>query len=152
MPVPPSFSSFPPSFSSFPDLGGSSRKDLETEPPVTASVQQRDSKHKDKDSDRKKKKRDRRDKQPRLGQIPSRERGDGIRDSQNSVRTFDDERLKAEEDSARRTRQRDVSQPVFFSDKKGDPLSMQYGGIHAGDIPKYHPFGCGLRLSWSYDY
>jgi hypothetical protein len=23
---------------------------------------------------------------------------------------------------------------------------MQYGGIHAGDIPKYHLFGCGLRL------
>lgn len=147
MPAPPSFSSFPPSFTSFPDLGSSSRQDLGTEPSVTASVQQRDSKDKDKESDRKKKKRDRRDKQSRLGRIPSRERGDGIRDSQSNVRAFDDERLKAEEDSARRTRQRDVSQPVFFSDKKGDPLSMQYGGIHAGDVPKYHLFGCELHLS-----
>jgi len=145
MPLPPSFSSFPPSFSSFPDLGGNSRQDLGTEPSVTASVQRRDSK--DKGSDRKKKKRDTRDKQSRLGRISSHECGDGIKDSQGNIRAFDDERLKAEEDSARRTRQRDVSQPVFFSDKKGDPLSMQYGGIHAGDIPKYHLFGCGLHLS-----
>lgn len=152
MPVPPSFSSFPPSFSSFPDIGSSSKQDLETEPSVTASVQQRGSKDKDKESARKKKKRDRRDKQSRLGQIPSLERGDGIKDSRSNVPAFDDERLKAEEDSARRTRQQDDSRPVFFSDKKGDPLSMQYGGIHAGDVPKYHLFGCGLHASWLYDY
>lgn len=142
MPVPPSFSSFPPSFSSFPDLGGGSRQDLEAEPSI--AVQERGSK--DKESDRKKKKRDTRDKQSRLGRISSRRREEGIKDSQGNVGAFDDERLKAKEDSARRTSRQDVSQPGFFSDKKGDPLSMQYGGIHAGDIPKYHLFGCGLRL------
>ena len=145
MPVPPSFSSFPPSFSSFPDLGGTSTQGRGTETSSTVPVQQRDSKDKDKESDRKKRKRDRRDKHSGRRQITSREHGNESRDSRGNVRAFDDERLKAEEDIARRTRQQDVSQPIFFSDKKGDPLSIQYGGNYSKDIPKYHLFGCGLR-------
>src|SRR5579863_7508479 len=128
MPAPPSFSSFPPSFGSFPDLGGSSRQEQEIGTSVAAPVQQRDSKDSGKEGDRKKKKRDRRDKQSGPDQIPSHECRNGSRDSQSNVRVFDDERLKAKEDIARRTRQHDISQPIFFSDKKGDPLSMQYGG------------------------
>jgi hypothetical protein len=151
MPVPPSFSSFPPSFSSFPDLGGSSKKDLGTESSTPIPVQHRDSQDKPKESDRKKKKRDRRDKRSDQDQALSNERGNRSRDSQNNVRVFDDERLKAEEDLARRTKQQDVSQPIFFSDKKGDPLSMQYGGNYSRDIPKYHLFGRGLHLAWLYD-
>jgi hypothetical protein len=54
----------------------------------------------------------------------------------------DDERIKAEEDSARRAGQQDDSQLVFFSDKKGDPLNTQYGKIYSRDIPKYHLAGC----------
>jgi hypothetical protein len=27
---------------------------------------------------------------------------------------------------------------LYFSDTKGDPLTLQYGGLYAGDIPKYH--------------
>src|SRR5216683_3216467 len=140
MPVPPSFSSFPPSFSSFPDLGGTSTQGRGTETSSTVPVQQRDSKDKDKESDRKKRKRDRRDKHSGRRQIPSHEHGNESRDSHGNVRAFDDERLKAEEDIARRTRQQDVSQPIFFSDKKGDPLSIQYGGNYSKDIPKYHLF------------
>lgn len=26
----------------------------------------------------------------------------------------------------------------FFSDRKGDALNIRYGGLHAGDVPKYH--------------
>ncbi|KAJ7293452.1 NRDE-2, necessary for RNA interference-domain-containing protein [Mycena rebaudengoi] len=27
---------------------------------------------------------------------------------------------------------------LFYSDRKGDPLNIRYGGLHAGDVPKYH--------------
>jgi hypothetical protein len=144
MSVPPSFSSFPPSFSSFPDLGGGSRKDTKAIAPSAHTVQQRDFKLEDKQNDRKKRKRDRRDKSSNLGRIPSSERASASRDSQDYGQAFhNDERIKAEEDSARRAGQQDVSQPVFFSDKKGDPLSIQYGGTYSRDIPKYHLVGCG---------
>jgi len=139
MPVPPSFSSFPPSFASFPDFGGNSTQDKEKAASSTVPVQKRGPKEKDKKSARKKRERDRRDRHS--SPSPSRERGGGSRDLQNDGQFFDDERKKAEEDSARRTRQQDVSQPVFFSDKKGDPLSVQYGGIASKDIPRYHLVG-----------
>ena len=29
----------------------------------------------------------------------------------------------------------------FYSDRKGDLLNIQYGGLHAGDIPKYRLVG-----------
>ena len=144
MSLPPSFSSFPPSFSSFPDLGGNSTKDPKTITSGTHAAQQRDFKDENKQSDRKKRKRDRRDRSSNLNRIPSSERGSGSRDPQDHGQAFhDDERIKAEEDSARRAGQQDASQLVFFSDKKGDPLSIQYGGIYSKDIPKYHLVGCG---------
>jgi hypothetical protein len=143
MPVPPSFSSFPPSFSSFPDLGDSSRKDPETAASSTPPAQRRDFKDEDKQSDRKKRKRDRRDRSSNLGQIPSSKRRSRSRGSQDHGQVFhDDERIKADEDSARRARQQDDSKLAFFSDKKGDPLNTQYGGIYSRDIPKYHLAGC----------
>jgi hypothetical protein len=143
IPVPPSFSSFPPSFSSFPDLGDSSRKGLEIAASSTPPAQQRDFKDEDKESDRKKRKRDRRDKSYNLGQIPSNKHRSGSHGSQGHGQVFhDDEKIKAEEDSARRAGKRDDSQLVFFSDKKGDPLNTQYGGIYSRDIPKYHLAGC----------
>jgi hypothetical protein len=129
MPIPP------PSFSSFPDIEGSSRKDSEKQ------IHSRD---KVEDSDRKKRKRDRRDKHPSRARIPSRERGRGKEDLRDDSHIFDDERKKAEEDLARRTRQQDVSRPTFFSDKKGDQLNLQYGGIYSGDVPKYHLVGRAL--------
>jgi hypothetical protein len=123
MPIPP------PSFSSFPDIP---RKDSE---------KQIHSREKVEDSDRKKRKRDRRDKHPSRVRTPSRERGRGKQDLRDDSGIFDDERKKAEEDLARRTRQQDVSQPTFFSDKKGDQLNLQYGGIYSRDVPKYHLVG-----------
>ena len=29
----------------------------------------------------------------------------------------------------------------FYSDRKGDLLNIQYGGLHAGDVPKYRLVG-----------
>ncbi|KAI0004208.1 DUF1740-domain-containing protein [Russula compacta] len=140
---PPPFSSFPPSFSSFPDLRDRPRKDPETAPSSAGSAQQRDLQFQDREGDRKKRKRDRRDKHSSLGRIPSSGREVG---SSASKDTLYDEKIKAEEDSARKSRQHDVSRPVFFSDKKGDPLSMQYGGIYSRDIPRYHLVGWGRKI------
>jgi hypothetical protein len=141
MSAPPSF---PPSFGSFPDLEGSSRKDPETVASSTHAARRRGSRDEDKQSDRRKRKQDRRDRRSNLGRVSSNEHGSRSRDSQDHGQAFhDDERKKAEEDSARRAGQQDVSQPVFFSDKKGDPLSIQYGGIYSRDIPKYHLVGSG---------
>jgi hypothetical protein len=30
------------------------------------------------------------------------------------------------------------NQRIFFSDRKGDPLNVQYGRLHKGDIPRYN--------------
>ena len=139
MSVPPSFSSFPPSFGSFPDIGGAA----DTETSSTHAALRRDFKRENKQSDRKKKKRDGRDRSSTQRRIPSSERGSKTRGSQDRDQARDDERIKAEEDSARRAGQQDVSQLVFFSDKKGDPSSIQYGGIYTRDIPKYHLVGRG---------
>lgn len=29
------------------------------------------------------------------------------------------------------------ARPLFFVDRRGDPLNVQYGGLHAGNIPKH---------------
>lgn len=36
-------------------------------------------------------------------------------------------------------------QHVFYSDRKGDQMNLQYGALHSGDIPKYRPMG-GTRF------
>lgn len=28
---------------------------------------------------------------------------------------------------------------LFYSDRRGDMLNVQFGGLHAGDVPRYHP-------------
>ena len=35
----------------------------------------------------------------------------------------------------------------FYSDRKGDLLNIQYGGLHAGDIPKYRLVG-GMKVKY----
>ena len=35
----------------------------------------------------------------------------------------------------------------FYSDRKGDLLNVQYGGLHAGDIPKYRLVG-GMKAKY----
>ncbi|ESK97958.1 hypothetical protein Moror_896 [Moniliophthora roreri MCA 2997] len=48
----------------------------------------------------------------------------------------------------------DNNSRYFYSDWKGDPLNIQYGGIHKGDIPRYTVVNrgrkiLGLPLGWS---
>jgi len=137
MPNPPSFSSFPPSFGSFPDVEDSSARDREASP---ASSQRKGLREKDEASNRKKKKRDRREKHGNQSQTSSRERGRRNQNLKADGYVLDDEKIKAEE-SLSRTAKQDVPQQAFFSDRKGDPLSVQYGGIYSKEVPKYHLVG-----------
>lgn len=90
----------------------------------------------------------------RQDRLREREKGrdrDDSRDSGKSVEmrsALDDERLKEEEDRTRHQRgeqppsQVDLTRPLFYSDKKGDALNVRYGGLYAGDVPKYRLVGC----------
>ena len=132
MPTPPSFSSFPPSFGSFPDVEHNPAREASS-----ASGQRKGMREKDEASDRKKKKRDRRVNQ---SQTSSHERGRRSHNLKADNYALDDERIKADE--SRTAKQQDVSQLAFFSDRKGDPLNVQYGGIYSKQVPKYHLVGC----------
>ncbi|RPD81960.1 DUF1740-domain-containing protein [Lentinus tigrinus ALCF2SS1-7] len=63
---------------------------------------------------------------------------------------MDDERRKLEED--RRFKEEDAVRPsakeglVYFTDRKGDPLNVRYGGLHAGDVPKYRLVDWGRKV------
>ncbi|KAG0696046.1 NRDE-2, necessary for RNA interference-domain-containing protein [Suillus ampliporus] len=153
----PSFSSFPPSFASFPDLDpGPSRHSPSPTRNETTADEYREKNRKDqndksqrrgkklKDESRKAKRRQtaKHDLEPVLPRQH--------RHTWKGVSIPDDEKLKAEED--RRLAQNDLqesqwnSRPVFFSDRKGDQLNVTYGGIHTGDIPKYHLVNRGRSI------
>lgn len=117
----PSFPSFPPSFSSFPDL--------DTGPSTNASepLKTRDFLR---ENNKKKKRHDKSD-----------TRGEKRKRTKNTSNskgyTFDDdERLKANEDS--KSQVKEETSRLFFSDGKGDRYNVEYGGLHAGEVPKYH--------------
>ncbi|KAI6007197.1 NRDE-2, necessary for RNA interference-domain-containing protein [Pisolithus albus] len=143
----PSFPSFTPSFSSFPDLPdpGPSKRTTSSDP---ASVQ-RD--HPDEAYQRNKidrsnwrdRKVDKEKKSGREKHIPhhpeTTRHSSWVKDI-----VFHDERNKQDED--RRLAVQDHSQWSFFSDRKGDPLNITYGGIHAGDLPKYRPVNQGRYI------
>ncbi|KDQ63400.1 hypothetical protein JAAARDRAFT_147686 [Jaapia argillacea MUCL 33604] len=140
----PSFSSFPPSFGSFPDLGA-----------AAGPSQQHDSRS---DRDDKKK----RDKTTRKGRKDGEDRGkerkgrDRNKGGEEDKRRYqernrDDERAKEGQDRKYRGDEDVIdntgtSKPLFYSDRKGDPLNVRYGGLHAGDIPKYHPVARGRKI------
>lgn len=35
----------------------------------------------------------------------------------------------------------------YYVDKKGDPLNITFGGLHKGDIPKFHRAGSKSSIS-----
>ncbi|KAK2461663.1 hypothetical protein APHAL10511_006126 [Amanita phalloides] len=117
----PSFAPLPPSFTSFPDSApGKSSKD-EEENHVgrrhecirkgTGSSKER--------KDRKASKR------------KERKRKDRLQDSKSVTGTVDrsSSKIPDNDESAWRP---------FYSDRRGDMLNIQFGGLHVGDVPKYH--------------
>ncbi|KAI0080269.1 DUF1740-domain-containing protein [Panus rudis PR-1116 ss-1] len=160
----PSFSSFPPSFSSFPDLEpapskpkASSSRDR-SPPRKKEHKDKRDTKDKDKDKEK-----DKREKEKEKEKSDKKKHRRHHKDRDSG--TEDEHRKK----KSRKHKDRDVSehprdyaqvQPfayeetyspldtktIFYSDRKGDPLNITYGGIHRGDVPKYHLVARGRKI------
>ncbi|EIN14098.1 hypothetical protein PUNSTDRAFT_140471 [Punctularia strigosozonata HHB-11173 SS5] len=38
------------------------------------------------------------------------------------------------------------TRPLYITDRKGDPLNVHYGGLHAGDVPKYRLLNHGRTI------
>lgn len=112
---PPSFPSFPPSFASFPELdpGPSKRSKPESKGNKARGLKSA----KSRESNEKKRK-----------------HKDNLADVH--AHPSDDERVKANKDV--KFQDVDLTRP-FYSDRKGDPLNIRYGGLYAGDVPKYRP-------------
>ena len=145
----PSFTSFPPSFSSFPDLepGPSSRPN----PPPPDKEKNRKERKKHRKGDDKRTDGDRNEwkhKRPQRSEHDERrgpEHKSGSRSRRNEYGGSGDERRKLKEDI--RQRADGVERPsakeglVYFTDRKGDPLNVQYGGLNSKDVPRYHLAG-----------
>jgi hypothetical protein len=132
--------SFPPSFNSFPELDFTPSKSQQVSPnPVP-------------DSDKKKKRRqDGKERKHRHDKLRSHEPepSSRVRSGGYDEGHLDDERLKAEEDRRSKDAHEpssSLSQPLFYSDKKGDPLNVRYGGLSSSDVPKYHLVGCAFTI------
>lgn len=141
----PSFSSFPPSFGSFPVL-----EPEKTEPSSSKQRLREDGPrrtHSTKDKDRARDPDGHREKRDRDGK--RRKDTDRQKSSRRKHSHHDDERAKQEEDRNVRLGARyDGGSPgLFVVDKVGDPMNIVYGGIHAGDVPKYRRGGCELASS-----
>ncbi|KAK7059081.1 hypothetical protein VNI00_001705 [Paramarasmius palmivorus] len=113
----PSFSSFPPSFDSFPDLDAG--------PSVIKDTATRELSSQKKDKSKKKDKTKHRDKDSRK----KRRRDEHFSEDDNIT-----------------YRSSDSNSRLFYSDWKGDPLNIQYGGIHKGDIPRYNTVNRGRKI------
>lgn len=138
-----SFSSFPPSFSSFPELDDQASRAGPSTVPSPAHNYRRSNKNAHKDHD---------------------DKADNKQRNYHAARETEVKRDKHKEDSARRKVERkaygafDADQearrsskghvneeqtgsiwerPLYYSDRKGDPLNQTYGSLHAGDVPKY---------------
>ncbi len=124
----PSFSSFPPSFLTFPDLESVSNPDPGNKILSSKEDRRHEKKkrgesssdhHRNREEKKDRKRRKERSGSPHgNGHFPLREGGSPLQRDNNS-RHSDYDRL-------------------FYSDRRGDPLNVQYGGLHTGDIPRYH--------------
>ncbi|KAI0830629.1 DUF1740-domain-containing protein [Trametes gibbosa] len=155
----PSFSSFP-AFNSFPDLdpGPSTRTPTPAENKDSSSrgkKQHKKSKRVDVKETGVERKTKKHDKHRRVD-TGADDRGQHRRHRSRSPRGHkgyggsDDERRKVEED--RRVNDPDFEvasvreRLVYYTDRKGDTLNMRYGGLHAGDVPKYRLVDSGRKV------
>ncbi|KAL4266607.1 NRDE2 family protein [Pleurotus pulmonarius] len=115
----PSFSSFPPSFASFPELD--SGRQTPNEPSGS---------HNDKRREKRGHKADKKSKHDKHHR-PKKHTEDGGKRQALGVP------LEPGQGSSKR---------VYYSDPKGDPLNVLYGGLHAGDVPRHHLVGRGKKV------
>lgn len=119
------FSSFP-TFNSFPVLDPGSSKQVSTGED-THKTKTNDRKH-----DERRSRRDDKDK---------RRHEDKSRQETRERRTEGRSRASHEATPTSMPSASDSATRFFYSDRKGDKLNVKYGGLHAGDIPKYRLVG-----------
>ncbi|KAI0756690.1 NRDE-2, necessary for RNA interference-domain-containing protein [Daedaleopsis nitida] len=154
----PSFSSFPPSFASFPDAGPSSglprEKEKKREKKHKHHRKQKNEEGSEGEADRRRRKKHREDRHSEGAESTGARRRSRSR-SHSPTRSkrhslVDDERRKEDEDRSQRQEHPDglsVKEGlVYFTDRKGDPLNVRYGGLNAGDVPKYRLVGHGRKV------
>ncbi|KAF7339574.1 Protein NRDE2 [Mycena sanguinolenta] len=131
--------SFVPSFSSFPELPSNS-------PPAP--------KHKEKDKERKRKREKDSDRRPKDREDRVKSNNDGGSGSrlkrENEQTNKSDRRSKDQEDRPKWNDDGGSGSRLYYSDRKGDPLNIQYGGINPRDVPKYRTGKCVLGLPPSF--
>lgn len=128
----PSFSSFPPTFSSFPD----------TEPEASTSKQpaERSSRSKRDRSDKKPSThKHRRDKDSKEDKEERKRKKKHSRPHKDYDLFEDELKSKAQARDESETLPSAVEDaPLYYTDRKGDPLNVTYGGLHTYHIPKHH--------------
>ncbi|PPQ62959.1 hypothetical protein CVT24_006065 [Panaeolus cyanescens] len=110
-----------PSFSSFPDFNvqaSSSRSDRDSDRTHTHHSRKKERRKHSKERSEKRSKKDRKDADK--SRKPTKH-GDPI-DNGSTPNVHEEETLNR----------------YFYSDRRGDFLNIQYGGLHVGDVPKYH--------------
>ncbi|KAF9015505.1 NRDE-2, necessary for RNA interference-domain-containing protein [Cyathus striatus] len=124
----PSFSSFPPSFSSFPELDAGNGRTSQSS--NEERIQEQSRKSSRSEHNHRKGKEKKRDKES-AGEKERRKDKDRHRSRHDESRRYDaSPKRPVDIDS-------EDSHRFFYSDRKGDPLNIIYGGLHAGDVPKY---------------
>ncbi|XP_006454634.1 hypothetical protein AGABI2DRAFT_114375 [Agaricus bisporus var. bisporus H97] len=168
-----SFSSFPASFSTFPDLEAESiKKSEKSQDKDRRSEKPKKGKDKGKDRDRsrdkgreKRKGHDRASERDLSGKGVQRERNKEGREENGERERHREHKLKRKQrDKDKRAKspsfrddagdqgfsmdlkRHEQSYRLYFSDTKGDALTLQYGGLYAGDIPRYHLYGGGRQI------
>lgn len=135
----PSFSSFPSSFLSFPDGSADTRAASNAESSTSGKAhkgRRGEEKHGEKPKEERRKERHSgRDKSHRTSTRKER------RDRNDSEQTKKQENSSGKDE----TSSSEPANMFFYSDYKGDPLNLQYGGLHAAHIPK-HRLVAGTRL------
>ena len=138
----PSFSSFPPTFESFPDLeeGSSSKKGDKDESHV------RHGKGKDRGERSRRNGKERKDRGERRSNHDKHSERKDDRHASKHGDISDNRPVKPSKPSAADIMYREDGSILFYYDRKGDSLNITFGGIHAGDIPRYK-YAFGERLS-----
>ncbi|KAF9474100.1 hypothetical protein BDN70DRAFT_885209 [Pholiota conissans] len=134
----PSFPSFP-SFSSFPDLDAGPNKDSST-PEHSKKQEHEKRKTREREGYRKDERRretDGRHKEQK-DHHKSQSRREHQRDSEGEKRNTHLAKTEVDVPSLRNS--------YFYSDRKGDRMNIQYGGLHSADVPKYRLVAGGRNI------
>lgn len=123
------------SFSSFPDFNALNEKQPSSSRSEKDSDRHRSRTHDNEHSRKKDRRRDSRERSEKRSKKDKKDKHSSHK-SKRHRDTPEDE--KYERSSAHKAREEDTLNRYFYSDRRGDFLNIQYGGLHVGDVPKYY--------------